>query len=126
MSETPDNNNASSSDETSTVVFLSGDLIFASRVRAAAQKAGLAFKLSGRVPEIASVRYLVVDLATRSGILETLMEDRAKLCPDSITIAYAPHVQTQHLEQARAIGVQHVMTRGQFDRSLPNLFAGSL
>ncbi|MCD0458573.1 histidine kinase [Roseiconus lacunae] len=111
-----------SPDKTPTVVFLSGDLIFASRVRAAAQQAGYVFRLSGSLPEADAIEFVIVDLSTRSGVLETLADNCSRVCPTATTIAYGPHVQEEQLNRARDVGIDQVMTRGQFDRSLATLF----
>lgn len=41
-------------------------------------------------------------------------------------VAYAQHVFTDLLEAAKAAGIPKVMTRGQFDRHVDDLVAGSL
>ncbi|QDT09614.1 histidine kinase [Stieleria marina] len=106
------------------VVFLSGDLMFASRVRGAAENAGLEFKLSGRLPEDAGgvIRYVILDLATMSKLTGDLPEQCANLCADAKVIAYGPHVQVAKLDAAKSAGIESVLTRGQFDRMLPTLF----
>jgi hypothetical protein len=108
-----------------TVLFLSGDLVFASRVRGAAEAAGFRFQLSGKFPEDGgeAIRYVVVDLSTRSGVVDGLPECVAAQSPGARIIAYGPHVQTARLEAARQAGIPTVLTRGQFDRQLPSLFA---
>ena len=64
------------------VVMLSGDLMFASRVRAAAQRAGLAFHFGGSFPEgdLHNVRFVVLDLSTRSGLIGSI----AGVCTDAV------------------------------------------
>jgi len=104
------------------VVFLSGDLMFASRVRGAAEAAGYAFQLTGALPEQSDIAYVIVDLSTRSGVVDGLMHSCAAVCPDATVIAYGPHVQLSRLDAAKQAGIPTVMTRGQFDRSLPRLF----
>jgi hypothetical protein len=104
------------------VVFLSGDLMFASRVRAAAESAGYEFQFASSLPEQGDVAWVVVDLATRSGVVEGLMEQHANVCPGARVVAFGPHVQTGKLEKARQAGIPVVVTRGQFDRSLSSLF----
>jgi hypothetical protein len=110
-----------------TVVLLSGDLMFASRVRSAADAAGLEFRLAGRLPneqapENRAIRWVIVDLATRSGVVDGLVEQCTQICPDATVIAFGPHVQVAKIEAARAAGITNVMTRGQFDRSIATLF----
>lgn len=103
------------------VVFLSGDLIFASRVRAAATAHGLEFKLSGSLPEDCErVAFVIVDLSTRSKAVEGLVELCEDRCPAARVIAYGPHVQVARLKAAREAGIPTVLTRGQFDSVLPN------
>ena len=108
------------------VVMLSGDLMFASRVKAAAAKAGLQFRISGSLPrdDTDAIRYVVLDLSTRSGLTNAIAAECAERCAHARLIAYGPHVQVDKLRQARDAGIQTVMTNGQFDSHLPTLFRG--
>ncbi|MEM9365030.1 MAG: histidine kinase [Planctomycetota bacterium] len=110
--------------EVASVLFLSGDLIFASRVRSAAESAGLRFQISGQLPatEDLSILHVILDLSTRSSLLPQIVEDAASKTPRAKLIAYAPHVQTGRIAMAQDAGVPTVMTRGQFDASLQKLF----
>lgn len=113
-----------SDSEAGSVLFLSGDLIFASRVRSAAESAGLQFQLSGQLPaaEDPRVTHVILDLSTRSALLPDVVEKAASSTPQAKLIAYAPHVQTGRIAMAKEAGVQMVLTRGQFDASLQKLF----
>lgn len=106
------------------VLFLSGDLMFASRVRAAADSAGLGFRLAGNLPADpdSTIRYVVLDLATRSKIVDAVGDGVGSTCPKARCIAYGPHVQVQALKAAREAGIETVLTRGQFDSMLGSLF----
>ena len=106
------------------VVMLSGDLMFASRVRAASQSAGVGFHFGGSLPEanLESVRFVVLDLSTRSGLIGSIASLCAKRCPRAKLIAYGPHVHVDRLREARASGIPNVMTNGQFNAQLPVLF----
>jgi len=106
------------------VVFLSGDLIFASRVRAACAAAGYEFQLSGGLPEATekTVRYVIVDLSTRNGVVNGLMDRCGQDHPHAEVIAYAPHVQVERIRSARQHGLPNVLTRGQFNEQLPGIF----
>lgn len=115
----------------SKVLFLSGDLIFASRVRAAAEAAGLAFQLSGKIPTKpagdtsqaeADVAWIILDLATRSGIVAEVVQTASERFPQARLLAYAPHVQVGRIQMARDAGVPTVVTRGQFDAKLRSMF----
>ncbi|MEM9643441.1 MAG: histidine kinase [Planctomycetota bacterium] len=107
------------------VLMLSGDLLFASRVRAAAESAGKSFSLSGNLPDQpdGDVEYVVVDLATRFKVVEGLTVRCQDVCPTAKVVAFGPHVQVDRLKAAREEGIQTVLTRGQFDSSLGTLFA---
>lgn len=115
-------NSTGESATAASVVFLSGDLMFASRVRAAAEAEGLEFQLSASLPDRRDIAFVVVDLTTRSGAVEGLMQQCGQVCPDAKVIAYGPHVQVTRLDKAKQAGIPVVLTRGQFDRSLGTLF----
>lgn len=110
------------------VWFLSGDLMFASRVSAAAQQAGLAFKLSGQLPAQQAdpqdtPGWFILDLATRGSLLPGVYHEAVQRFPAARWIAYGPHVQTERLQAAKDAGIPTVLTRGQFNAQLPNLFS---
>lgn len=106
------------------VWFFSGDLLFASRVQSAAVRAGRPFSLMGKWPETWTVDpgWIIVDLATRAGASSEIAQRAAAAVPAARTIAYGPHVQPARLAQARQAGFSSVLTRGQFDAALPELF----
>lgn len=112
----------------SQVWFLSGDLMFASRVRAAAERAGFEFKLSTLLPEpvddqaMEAIRYVILDLSTRSSLSPTIVATCDRVCPHAKLVAYGPHVQIGRLKAAREAGIPTVMTRGQFDQVMSRLF----
>lgn len=112
-------------DETDgSVVMLSGDLIFSSRVKAAAERAGLRYRVSGALPaeDTESIRFVVLDLSTRSSLTTEIADQCQQRCPQAQLIAYGPHVKVDKLELARASGIANVMTNGQFDSQLPQIF----
>ena len=115
-----------SDDINDSVVFLSGDLIFTSRVRGAAEHAGFDFRGGASLPQdqTDSIKYVVLELSTRSGLTGEIVDWCAQHCPQAKLMAYGPHVQVNRLDAARAAGITNVMTRGQFDRELPRMFAG--
>lgn len=106
------------------VWFFSGDLLFASRVQSAAQRAGRPFLLLGKWPETRTSEpaWIIVDLSTRSGASTEIAQQAAATAPAAATIAYGPHVQPARLSKARQDGFSSVLTRGQFDAVLPTLF----
>lgn len=106
------------------VVMLSGDLMFASRVKSAAESAGLTFRIGGSLPEdqADAIRFVVLDLGTRSGLTSKIAGQCAQRCGQARLIAYGPHVQVDRLKAARDAGIETVLTNGQFDAALPQLF----
>lgn len=106
------------------VVFLSGDLMFASRVSGAAKNAGLSFYFGGNFPpdETDAIRFVILDLSTRSKLAAETPQWVAENCPDAKLIAYGPHVQVAKLDAAKAAGIKTVITRGQFDSRLATMF----
>lgn len=117
--------NAELSDTTAEGVwYFSGDLLFAGRVKGAADNAGLAFSLLSRWPDPppSKPRWIVVDLATKSGASAEICELAKAQFPDVPCMAFGPHVQASRLSQARQAGFDPVMTRGQFDGALATIF----
>ncbi|XZE53802.1 histidine kinase [Planctomycetaceae bacterium SH139] len=112
------------SDPQPRLIFLSGDLVFASRVRGACEEAGYDFHFGANLPPPAdpqaaqAVPFVVLDLATRSGLTEKLVADARVHYPNARLIAYAPHVHKGKLQAASEAGFDEVLTRGQFDRWL--------
>jgi hypothetical protein len=106
------------------VWFFSGDLIFAGRVRGAAEHAGLLFSFLGRWPETppSTPKWIIVDLATKSGASAEICSLAKAQFPNVPCLAFGPHVQASRLSQARRDGFDPVMTRGQFDGALPTIF----
>ena len=106
------------------VVMLSGDLMFASRVRSVAQRLGLVFYFGGNLPQDAldDVRVVVLDLGTRGGLAHTLKGQCEQRCPAAKLIAFGPHVQADKIQRAKASGIELVMTNGQFNQTMHQLF----
>jgi CheY-like chemotaxis protein len=106
------------------VWYFSGDLLFASRVSAAAEQSGLVFSLLSRWPEQppSAPRWIIVDLATKSGASAEIYQQSKSHYPDVPCIAFGAHVQAARLSQARQVGFDPVLTRGQFDSALPTIF----
>jgi hypothetical protein len=104
---------------------LSRDLMFSSRVKAAAEQAGFVFQVGRELPpeQGDSIAYVILDLATAGERLGEILDQCRQGCPQARLIAYGPHVQAEKLESARAAGITTVMTNGQFSSQLPGLFA---
>jgi len=106
------------------VWYFSGDLLFAGRVKGAAENAGLAFSLLSRWPDPhpSNPRWIIVDLATKSGASAEICQLAKSQFPEIPCIAFGPHVQASRLSQARQAGFDPVLTRGQFDGALTTIF----
>ncbi|MGB7328575.1 MAG: histidine kinase [Rubripirellula sp.] len=113
-----------STETSNRILMVSGDLVFGSRVKAAAERADWKFSLGGRLPdgELDDVRYVIVDLSTRSGVVGTIVGECNERCPSAKLIAYGPHVQVPKLKAARDAGIEQVITNSQFDAMLATLF----
>jgi hypothetical protein len=112
---------------TPSVVMLSGDLMFASRVKAAAERAGFDFRIGGALPadNTDAIRFVVLDLSTRSGLTAEIAGQCAERCAQAKLIAYGPHVHVERLKAARQAGIATVLTNGQFDAGLSQLFTST-
>ncbi len=110
------------------VWYFSGDLLFASRVKSAAEIAGLPFALLGKWPDSPSFipRWIIVDLATRSGGAAAIATAAKEQYGSAQLLAFGPHVDIAKLKNAREAGFDHVLTRSQFDTLLPTLFRSGL
>jgi DNA-binding NarL/FixJ family response regulator len=104
------------------------DLIFGSRIRAAAARAGVPVRFARTMDELreagAGARLVLLDLDTRwldasSGIAALLALD-----PAPRIVAFVSHVRTDAMEEARAAGAHRVMPRSAFVRELPALLGG--
>lgn len=106
------------------VWFFSGDLIFAGRVRGAAEQAGLVFSLLSKWPESppSNPKWIIVDLATKFGASAEICQAARSQFPSVPCLAFGPHVQAARLSQARQSGFNPVLTRGQFDQALSQIF----
>ncbi|HEX6135001.1 MAG TPA: hypothetical protein VFZ24_13625 [Longimicrobiales bacterium] len=113
-----------------TVVAAVADLVFGSRIRAAAEQAGIrcVFVRSGELlAEHAPAADLVLlDLETR---WLDAPADIAALKADPVTartpiVAFGPHVDEAALVAAREAGADRVLARSAFVRLLPELLRG--
>jgi hypothetical protein len=110
--------------ESKTVAMLTGDLLFASKVKSAAQAGGWTFYMGGNLPtqNTNAIRIVILDLSTRSGLVEKIMDQSQAVCPDARVIAYGPHVHVDKLKAAREAGIPTVLTNGQLDAGVAELF----
>lgn len=111
-----------------TVLFLTSDLMFSSRVTGAAKQFGVSIAVVGTraklEQQLASepVAMVLVDLEHREAVPTELSAIFARSSPRPKTIAYGPHVKENLLAAAQAAGFDFVMSRGQFDKQIGSLF----
>ena len=107
-------------------LFIGQDLLFAGKIQAAAGPMGIELIQESDLPDIEraladqAVRAVFFDLNCATPALSDVMN----LLPDEsrpMTVAFGPHVNTVRLEQARALGFDHVLPRSRFAGELPNL-----
>ena len=110
------------------VLFVTNDLMFYSRVAAAADRAGLALQTVRSLEELTQplladgVELLILDLSFAAiDPAEWVAQLRELASEPPPVVAYAPHVHTAKLEAARSAGCTEVLTRGQFDRQMDAL-----
>ena len=113
-----------------TIVAVVNDLMFGSRIRAAAQQAGVnavfvrnAVDLSARA---SAADLVVLDLDTRwldaPAAIGSLKADPATAAVQ--IVAFGPHVDGDALTAARAAGADRVLARSAFVKLLPDLLGG--
>jgi aminoglycoside/choline kinase family phosphotransferase len=109
--------------ETHSVICLVRDLLFFSKIRAAAQSAGVTIKNLRDPEKLAdeSGVALLVDLG-QDGCLQAAASWRQRT--GKAVIGFASHVDVETIKAAKAAGIDRVMTRGQFDRDITAILKG--
>ncbi len=115
------------------LLILTGDLMFTSRVQTAARAAG---KQAHAALSVARALELLADNEITTACIDlsapgvdaaatlTALREASRVQPLR-TIAYAPHVHEAKLAAAQDAGYDAVLTRGQFDRGLMEIAAGA-
>ncbi|MEM6553149.1 MAG: hypothetical protein AAF750_13610 [Planctomycetota bacterium] len=122
------------------LIYCCADLIFATRVRAAAEDANLTSRpvrnpdmLAARLNQIddgkpnAPVSLFIADLENPESLnlitqLRAWETDQPEHAPIPV-VAFGPHVMTDALQAASDAGATRVMTRGSFTSALPTLLS---
>jgi ActR/RegA family two-component response regulator len=112
------------------ILFLTRDLVFSSRVAGSAARLDMALQTAGTAAWLYDLvrvatrpAVVIVDLdSTEGGNLAKLIEMlRATATPPRAIIAYGPHVQEDRLAAAKAAGCDEVLTRGQFNATMDDV-----
>jgi CheY-like chemotaxis protein len=112
-----------------TILFLTNDLMFTSRVAGAAAKLGAALEIAGSDQLLlekliaASERAVVVLDLNASGVdpLSIVPKLRAAERPPRAILSYGPHVHEQRLAAAKTAGCDEVFSRGQFNAQMDEI-----
>jgi DNA-binding NarL/FixJ family response regulator len=110
------------------VLALASDLIFSTRIAATAQAQEVSCNVIGSLNEVPDAlsqnpSLAFIDLTTDASI-EAIGLIRQH--PGTVRIvAFAPHVDTQAIEQARQAGADDVLARSAFVKQLAGLLAGT-
>lgn len=107
------------------ILYVTRDLMLGSRVKSHAQELGVELHLQPQLPDAHNldpqVTRCLLDLETckesLASWLEALGDRRATLQ----LVGYAPHVQESTLAAATLLGLNQVMTRGQFNHAVEEL-----
>ena len=105
-----------------TVLYLTQDLFFSSRVGSIAKQMGVDVTIVSTLDQLQEKLSLgpsviFVDLEHRSDPV-AVMNLVKGISPRPATFAYGPHVKESLLAAAQAAGFDHVLSRGQFDKQI--------
>jgi CheY-like chemotaxis protein len=121
--------NAAKAPSDVSVVYLTNDLVFSSRVAAAGRSAGVPVRVAATPGQLVDVLQdepaglLLLDLTTPGLDPAALLASLDNLSARPRIVAYAPHVMTSRLQAARDAGCVQVLTRGQFHSQLEAIVA---
>lgn len=112
---------------TQVILCLSRDLAISSRVESSAARFNLPVRTfssfaspSSEIP--AADKYLVIiDLQSVGTEIQATIDNLRQAYPEARFVAFAPHVYTERLEEARRAGCDQVISRGTFFRQLDEI-----
>jgi DNA-binding NarL/FixJ family response regulator len=110
------------------ILLLTADLMFTSRVQAAAASLNVSLQLvptPAALPDklTADCRLVFIDLTLDNLNLPAAVKAIHAAAPSAKIVAYGPHVDHALLADATEAGCHQVLTRGQFDKSYRDLLA---
>lgn len=113
-----------------TVVLFTNDLMFQSRIASVVRNAGNSLivvrnldALQSRLAADTPLTLAVFDLSLRELDLGGAVEFLRSHYPSTKLLAYGAHVDVDALQRASDLGIDEVMTRGQFDRQMAMVLA---
>jgi DNA-binding NarL/FixJ family response regulator len=112
------------------VLFIGNDLMFQSKISSACRQSGMSLGVI-RNPKVlggASIsevpRLIVVDLGLANLDLAEVLASGRQIWPTTKWLGYGAHVQADRLDSATELGLDVVLTRGQFDRDMVRVLQG--
>ncbi len=114
------------------ILHLTGDLMFSSRVSAAARQQSVDCLMASSSdslpspPESSPMSLVMIDLATPGLRIDEAMPLVRAAYADVHVVAYASHVHESTLAAARAAGCDEVLSRGQFNSRMDELVGRDL
>lgn len=107
------------------VLFLGNDLMFQSKVSSACRVAGLNLKVVRKPNELSAdwleepqPRLVIVDIGLPGLELAQVYGNIRAQIPEAKWLGYAAHVLEDRLQEAKELGLDAVITRGQFERDI--------
>jgi CheY-like chemotaxis protein len=111
------------------VLLLSPDLVFSSRLAAAGKRLEIPVSAISSIEaaearvEEDSIDLVICDLSAPGADPRSLVARLRQRRPNLPIIAYVPHVHEDRLRAATEAGCDEVLTRGQFDRQMDDILA---
>lgn len=123
------------------VLFIGNDLMFQSKISSACRQAGMSLGVirnpkvlgdvsisgvsaGGSAVEAGVPRLIVVDLGLANLDLAEVLASGRQIWPTTKWLGYGAHVQADRLDSATELGLDVVLTRGQFDRDMVRVLEG--
>ncbi|MFN7732113.1 MAG: hypothetical protein ACK5OB_09425 [Pirellula sp.] len=106
------------------IALFTNDLMFQSRISQAVRADGNQLFVARSLEQLKErlgeqlLNSAIFDLSFRNLDIGATLEALKASYPTMVSIAYGPHVEIDALQGARTAGVDHVLTRGQFDRDM--------
>lgn len=112
------------------LALFTNDLMFQSRISQAVRADGNQLFVARTLEQLQErlgeqpLHRAIFDLSFRSLDLGAVVGALKSSHPELVSVAYGPHVDTEVLHAARQVGIDHVLTRGQFDRDMAQWLRG--